>query len=172
MYKTLSIIAILSTLGFTVAAEARMYQWVDQESGTTQLSGKPPSWYRSGQPGPRIFVFESGQLVDDTGIRVSDEQRELLRQRSYQIANDESIEEKARSILAKDNRRVEEPSAASEEEQEAEAQAVAAAETEDEAPEGLPSEVSEMTLDDMKQLILDWEKVQEDRAKEIINQQP
>jgi len=29
------------------SVQAQMYQWTDPESGTTQLSGKPPAWYRS-----------------------------------------------------------------------------------------------------------------------------
>jgi hypothetical protein len=53
---------------------ARMYQWNDPATGTTQLSGAPPAWYRSGETGPRVFVFERGRLIDDTGVAV-DEQR-------------------------------------------------------------------------------------------------
>jgi len=63
-------------------AIARMYQWIDPETGTTQLSGKPPVWYRSEKNGPRVFVFENGRLVDDTGIEVSDIEREKLRQQA------------------------------------------------------------------------------------------
>jgi hypothetical protein len=61
------------------AADARMYQWLDPATGTTQFSGKPPSWYRSGADGPRVFVFDNGQLIDDTAIEVTDNQREALR---------------------------------------------------------------------------------------------
>jgi hypothetical protein len=59
---------ILSTLlcALPGVAAARMYQWVDAQTGTVQLSGAPPAWYRGAQPGPRVFVFENGQLIDDT----------------------------------------------------------------------------------------------------------
>lgn len=71
-----------------------MYQWVDPESGTTQLSGKPPAWYRSTESGPRTFVFDKGVVIDDTAIKVSDEQQELLRRDAfYQV---EADREKAR----------------------------------------------------------------------------
>ncbi|MCC6708645.1 MAG: hypothetical protein IT492_13900 [Gammaproteobacteria bacterium] len=58
---------------------ARMYQWQNPATGTTQMSGTPPAWYRSGDAGPRVYVFENNQLVDDTGIAVSDTQRDALR---------------------------------------------------------------------------------------------
>jgi hypothetical protein len=61
-------------------AYARMYQWVDPDTGTTQLSGKPPSWYRSEETGPRIIVYENGRIIDDTGINLSDAESEKLRQ--------------------------------------------------------------------------------------------
>lgn len=63
-------------------AAARMYQWVDPSTGITQLSGKPPPWYRSGVGGPRVFVFEQGRIIDDTGIKVPATDRELLRQQA------------------------------------------------------------------------------------------
>jgi hypothetical protein len=64
-------------------AAARMYQWHNPATGTTQLSGTPPAWYRSHEPGPRVYVFENNQLVDDTGIAVSDEQRAALRAEAF-----------------------------------------------------------------------------------------
>ena len=62
---------------------ARMYQWRNPATGTTQMSGAPPAWYRSAEGGPRIYVFDDARLVDDTGIAVSDEQREALRARAF-----------------------------------------------------------------------------------------
>ena len=64
-------------------ASARMYQWRSTATGTTQLSGTPPAWYRSDARGPRIYVFENNLLVDDTGITVSAEQRETLRSKAF-----------------------------------------------------------------------------------------
>ncbi len=64
-------------------ASARMYQWRNAATGTTQLSGTPPAWYRSDERGPRVYVFENNKLVDDTGITVSAEQRETLRSEAF-----------------------------------------------------------------------------------------
>lgn len=66
-----------------------MYQWIDPDSGTTQLSGKPPVWYRSKENGPRIIVIENGKVIDDTSIKVGDDVREMLRQRAYMKADDD-----------------------------------------------------------------------------------
>ena len=60
-----------------------MYQWQHATTGTIQLSGTPPPWYRSEVPGPRVFVFENGQLVDDTGIAITADHRRVLRQRAF-----------------------------------------------------------------------------------------
>lgn len=68
------------------AVGARMYQWVDPQSGHTQMAGAPPAWYRSGQPGPRVFVFENGQIIDDTRVAVSEEQRQALREQAFKNA--------------------------------------------------------------------------------------
>lgn len=78
-------------LVYCPVAEARMYQWIDPDSGTTQLSGKPPVWYRNNDKGPRIIVIENGKVVDDTSIKVSDDVREMLRQRAYmKVEKDQS----------------------------------------------------------------------------------
>lgn len=73
------------------SVQAQMYQWTDPESGTTQLSGKPPAWYRSVEGGPRVFVFNRGKIVDDTGIKISDEQRISLRTRAFINAEEDRL---------------------------------------------------------------------------------
>ncbi len=172
MINSLRIFILFLTV-FGISAEARMYQWTDSETGTTQLSGKPPAWYRTGDRGPRIFVFESGQLVDDTGIRVSEEQRERLRDSSLNIANEESIREKAKSVLSKQEKTKPRKSELDELEEELEEveEKLAEVEPEEEEPETITAEdLSGLTIDDMKQLIGEWEQTQRDKAKEIINQ--
>ena len=76
--KKILLLAIL--LHLSPAALARMYQWTDPDTGTTQLSGKPPTWYRSEQSGPRIIVYEKGRVIDDTGIKLSPAENDELRQ--------------------------------------------------------------------------------------------
>jgi hypothetical protein len=66
-----------------------MYQWVSADSGLTQLSGKPPSWYRSDKIGPRVFVFENGSLVDDTAVVVERRHQIALRMQAFRLADEE-----------------------------------------------------------------------------------
>jgi hypothetical protein len=83
MKKTLLFIALLSAC--ISASAARMYQWIDPDTNTTQLSGKPPHWYRTGEAGPRVLVFENGKAIDDTGIELSEVENTLLRQQALII---------------------------------------------------------------------------------------
>ena len=45
---------------------AKMYQWVDQNTGSVQLAGQSPPWYCSTRSGPRVRVYEHGKVIDDT----------------------------------------------------------------------------------------------------------
>ena len=74
---------LLLTLGISVSGQARMYQWVNPNTNKTQLSGMPPAWYRSESGGPRVRVFESGNLIDDTSIALPDSQRDDLREAAF-----------------------------------------------------------------------------------------
>ncbi len=76
---------------FMQFVQAQMYQWADPETGTTQLSGKPPAWYRSAEGGPRVFVFNRGKVVDDTHIEISDEQRNALRRNAFVRAEEDRL---------------------------------------------------------------------------------
>lgn len=67
-----------------------MYQWQNPATGTSQLSGIPPTWYRSSEGGPRVYVFENNQLIDDTDIAVSAAQREALRAEAFGAATEAS----------------------------------------------------------------------------------
>jgi len=80
---------VLIVMGLTASlVEARMYQWTDADSGNTQLSGNPPSWYRGQTRGPRIFVFEQGRLIDDTSIAVEEPERQALRANAFRQAGE------------------------------------------------------------------------------------
>lgn len=94
-------------------ADARMYQWVNPSTGHAQMSGTPPSWYRSGQKGPRVLVWENGMLVDDTSLRVSEERTATLRQHAFdeakrrkELAALQRLEESARREAAKAERKL------------------------------------------------------------------
>lgn len=67
----------------TAPAEAWMFQWTHPASGRVQLAGKPPAWYRGSEPGPRVFVFDNGELIDDTAVPVSEDERLALRARAF-----------------------------------------------------------------------------------------
>lgn len=68
-------------------AHARMYQWSHPSSGIVQLSGTPPAWYRSTMKGPRVLVFDNGQLIDDTAVVVGEPLRESLRAAAFTDAS-------------------------------------------------------------------------------------
>lgn len=93
--------AIILCLCCSTPVAARMYQWVDPESGTTQLSGKPPPWYRSGEGGPRVYVFDKGKVIDDTGIAVSDSERERLRHQALLSVEQNSQQVREKLLEAK-----------------------------------------------------------------------
>jgi hypothetical protein len=85
------LLIILPLLLISLFAQARMYQWVDPDTNTTQLSGKPPYWYRNGEPGPRVIIFDNGKVIDDTGIPVSDVENEKFRQQALVIVEQDRL---------------------------------------------------------------------------------
>jgi hypothetical protein len=157
----------------TAPVNARMYQWTDPDTGTTQLSGKPPAWYRSMENGPRVIVFEKSRVVDDTSIGVSDALREELRRQALAKA----IEDKEKaSQMAK---------------QAAELKSKLGTQLNDDLPEPVtleremplpdvsrtpepePEQVEqpvykELTEDDLRALISDWEQQKTQQSKEKI----
>ncbi|MCG8380506.1 MAG: hypothetical protein MI865_13670, partial [Proteobacteria bacterium] len=161
----------LLTMCFPV--HARMYQWTDPDTGTTQLSGKPPAWYRTGQVGPRIFVFEKGKIIDDTDVVLSDEHRELMRQRAYLQAEADLQQAKQAAIEAGQAREAEgledfpDEDFAMEDEMLAEPEEPLAMDVSEDA-DSARVKAEGLTLEDMKRLILDWEQAQEEKAKRII----
>lgn len=77
---------LIGTLGgvlIAADAQARMYQWRAATTDAAQLSGTPPAWYRSEYGGPRVRVFDSGNLVDDTAIELPPDQRKELRDEAF-----------------------------------------------------------------------------------------
>ena len=161
------------SLLFGPIVQARMYQWVDPASGTTQLSGTPPTWYRSAEGGPRTFVIEKGQIIDDTAINISDVQRDLLRQRAYlkveedrAIAKQKMLEaEKLKAAFAiepDEKMTMEQPVDTSEEVVEEVASEV------DETTES-KEDADEQTAEEMRAKIEDWENKLTDEAKKLLD---
>ncbi len=158
---------------FSSLVHARMYQWIEPGSGTTQLSGKPPAWYRSTEGGPRIFVFEKGRVIDDTSIEVSDNERELLRQRAFIKAEEDR--EAAREKLAKANKIKAEFDKKSEE---ASAQEQPGEAMDEETEISLPDLIEDeetpkskdtgTVLEEMRALIGEWEKEQTRSARNLL----
>jgi hypothetical protein len=149
-----------------------MYQWKDPETGTTHLSGVPPAWYRSENHGPRVFVFEKGKMIDDTGINISNEQRDLLRIRALLKADEDIQAAKQKALQSERLKAVLDMQHKDEipiEEVEIPEGTDTLGETDgDETIEKLP-DVSRLTADEMRALILDWERKQTEAAKDLIN---
>lgn len=76
------LVVIFLTLA-AFGASARMYQWVSPTSGSVESSGTPPAWYRAEGEGPRIQVFDNGQMVDDTAIVLPPGHSEKLREGAF-----------------------------------------------------------------------------------------
>lgn len=47
------------------------------------MAGKPPAWYRSSWDGPRVRVTDNGLLIDDTAIEVSENEMQALREEAF-----------------------------------------------------------------------------------------
>jgi len=162
----------------TQSVQAQMYQWTDPESGTTQLSGKPPAWYRSVEGGPRVFVFNRGKIVDDTGIKISDEQRISLRTKAFinaeedRIAAQQKATEAAKLKAAMENKSEEiteeniDNKALPDEPQINLEEVMAMDKSDDE--ELMEAEISEEeeSIEKMKALIEEWVKVSDDKRTE------
>lgn len=156
-----TLLALLFVLASTPVA-ARMYQWDDPDTGTPQLSGKPPWWYRGDEPGPRVFVIENGKVVDDTSVAVPDAQRQLLRQEAFQRAEDDEARFRAKLEEAQRMRSGQsaEPDVAAVPEQ---APATETAEAE-------PVDASAAEADSMRALVEEWERIREETAKKVIHE--
>jgi hypothetical protein len=167
------IIALLATLA-SAPAQARMYQWVNAQSGRTQMSGKPPAWYRSDRVGPRVFVFENGRLVDDTAKTVSLEERASLRSRAFAISAQEA--EAARQAAAEKQRGADGKKLASAEQdsvtgiKEKSALERGFGDTDTAPTEAKPAEAPDATIARLKSIINAWEDQQTVEAKRLLEE--
>lgn len=169
----ISFILILFISSFVV--EARMYQWVEPGVETTQLSGKPPAWYRSANGGPRIFVFEKGRLIDDTGIEVSEEVRQRMREEAFILVEKDRQKVKDKMAKAEEMKRK-----LNDEESSDEIDGDEVSEDEDSSalelitdalfPEEQKSEdkADNKNFDELRKIIADWEASQSESARRAI----
>jgi hypothetical protein len=166
MRSTLLLILFLAV----APVSARMYQWVDPDTSTTQLSGTPPPWYRSGQPGPQVFVFEHGRVIDDTSIPVSESERVRLRQEAYIRA-----EQDRQQVLEK-MREAQRMKAALDRGEDAAPEIPADIPPADAAPRMQPeaeaARAAGPTIEEMRALIEQWERARTEGARQLIEEAP
>jgi len=153
--------------------QARMYQWVDPETDTPQLSGTPPTWYRSAEGGPRVIVFDRGQVIDDTGIRVQNPERERLRRDAFiqaeqdrETAKEKLLQaEQMKAVLGK--KRGDSDASAQEE-------LPVAAPSPGPAPRGADSGSADAgpTPEQLRALIEQWEQARTQNARSMLNGGP
>lgn len=181
-YKTTIIQLLLTVLMvISVSADARMYQWTESDSGTTHLSGKPPVWYRSSAGGPRVYVFDSGRLIDDTAIEVDDEVRHQLRQQAFVLVEQDredarkksakALELKQKYVKEKPNQPDELKQRELEQEsldQVLEDESIA---SQDEAKDDENDSGDKKLEDELRAMIADWEKSQTDLAKKRLGEE-
>ena len=141
------------------AVEARMYQWINPASGRTQLSGKPPAWYRGKTEGPRVFVFENGRFIDDTAREVSEMERQSLRTQAFERVGQQPIISKDESNTPqKTALPMDAPPAAQD------------------TPEAHSPSLKEQTpttlIERLKKIIADWDKRKEEEAKRLLETLP
>jgi hypothetical protein len=142
-----------------------MYQWVDPDTGTTQLSGKPPVWYRSAQGGPRVFVFENGKVIDDTGLAVSGGEQERLRQQAFLQAEDDKAAAKEKLLEGK---KLEAALGLTDADAQ-EVEVITEPEPASAPPEKEAQSEEEETINQMRSLIEEWESRRTENARELVN---
>ncbi len=151
-----SLVVLAGTVLLPGGAAARLYQWVDPGTGTTQMSGRPPAWYRGSQGGPRILVFEAGRLIDDTAREVPDAEQSALR--AHAFAPEAPVRSQERD-------RIEptlhvDPAPAPE--------AVPGEAERHEAAEGTLPGVDQATIERLKAIIGEWDRRQTEAAKHFL----
>ncbi len=160
-------VVLSGVLCVVIPAQARMYQWINPSSGNTQLSGNPPTWYRSPQGGPRVLVFERGKAIDDTAIVVPEGTRDELRSQAFQAqestraattALEVSAEGEAETAAA-DSTAAEDRSEAGSSEQETVARKSASADL---------TEMDAATVERLQDIISAWDRMKLEQAKELI----
>lgn len=171
MIERLIILFVL--LAVVPVAEARMYQWQDPDSGITHLSGTPPAWYRTGH-GPRVIVFEKGEVIDDTSIELPEDKNEDLRLQAIARAEEDREIARQKAMAAEEMKnRLEgsgKPAVPEDMDNESMVQApeeeTTMAKDETESPDDAAATGS--TEEEMRALIQAWEKSRAEQAMQAI----
>lgn len=148
---------LMAVLLLPLAVGARMYQWVNPNSGRVELSGTPPAWYRTNEGGPRIQVFQNGQMVDDTAITLNESQSDKLREAAFE---EFEIRRRAEQVkkLERAARREKARRARAEESTVGSAPEQGKGDAADASIEELPDTLDQGTIDRLKNLIQSWDK--------------
>ena len=155
-------VVLSGVLCVAIPAQARMYQWINPSSGNTQLSGIPPTWYRSPKSGPRVLVFERGKVIDDTAIVVPEGTRDELRSQAFQAQESTRAATTALEVSAEGEAETAADSTAAEagsSEQDTVARKSAS---------GDLTEVDADTVGRLKDIISAWDRMKLEEAKELI----
>ncbi len=164
-----NVLLILILLFVSSVAFARMYQWIDPDTGTTQLSGKPPHWYRSGTPGPRVIVFENGRVIDDTGIDLSEDEDERLRQDALIIVERDRLAAMEKLLQSRRQRLALEAQLEDPEEIDEITFEPFNNEDEDTAEDELTNNEDEPSVEEMRALIDEYERIRGQEARDIVD---
>jgi hypothetical protein len=147
----------LLLLVLSTAAGARMYQWQDPHSKSMQFSGVPPAWYRGAQSGPRVRVYEGGQLIDDTAIRLSLEDDRSMRDLAFRALEEEqqleAIKRLERAALREESRREQARRAALKAQASGEQ-----SDTSEAAPEILPESLDAEEVSKLKAILAEFDR--------------
>ncbi len=164
--RTIVIIGVCVIALSCADAHARMYQWSNPSSGIVQLSGSPPAWYRSTTQGPRVLVFDNGQLIDDTAVTVDEPVRQSLRAEAF--TDEEAIvATTAPTPTPPPQERLRDALAAAADEG-VNVQAVAEAFTTEQATTASPQGAVEQTVAELKSLLDAWDSRRLDEAKSLL----
>ncbi len=175
MLRALMLVLLMLCSSYTFA---RMYQWVEPDTGTTQLSGKPPAWYRSEAGGPRVLVFDKGRLVDDTAIKLADDVRRGMRKQAFILAEQDRQSAKEKLVRAKQLKQkfstdeIDEQLSQLVEEEEQAATADAVIDELQRQRTGLSDEVAEEEkemADRLREMISEWEESRTEKAKQTLD---
>lgn len=157
----------------STSAAARMYQWQDPNSKSVQFSGTPPAWYRSAENGPRVRVYDAGQLIDDTYIVLSPEDDQAMRDLAFRALEEEqqlqAIKRLERAARREESRREQDRREA------LKAQAATSGEvsnTDEAPPDILPESLDPAMVERLKSIISQYDRANTGDANQIPAEAP